>query len=225
MRRMIHALVGIGLLVAGSATQIQAQPFRGIQERLELSQEQIAQMQELHEKQADETRAAQAEMIKARAEIQALMVDPDRDLRALERALKVQADLQVAGQIRALTHRQALMNVLTEEQQAGLRDRAGQQVAGRGARRADAGRSRVGSRFHRSGRAGSRFGRAGRSGSRFGRSRSGVRSRFQGRSRTRQPVGRSFGRRAIPPGPIAEHPMMQRRERIRVQEPPPPPPA
>jgi Spy/CpxP family protein refolding chaperone len=219
MRRAVTTFVGCAVLVAGLASAAQAQPFRGMQGQLDLTEEQQAQIKELQARHNEAARAARAEIIKAEAEIQALMLDPDRDLAALERAMKAKSNLEIEERIRALGALQEYRTVLTEEQLAVLGN-MGREAFGRG--RNTGGRFGVvvggrGSRVvGRSGRAGvhgrsmRNSGRSGRAGVRgrslrvSGRSgRAGVRGRSlrdssrSGRAGVRnQPMGRGRG---IPP--------------------------
>lgn len=142
MRRATLIFAGCALLLAAPLTEARAQSLRGLQGRIDLTDEQKTALEELRTRQREAALEARAEMIKAQAEVRALMVDPDRDLGALERALRKQADLQIANRIRMLKNRKAYRALLTEEQLAKL-DSLRRRAVVRGARRALPGRARA----------------------------------------------------------------------------------
>ena len=199
MRRGIFTLAGAVLLVAATQTVALSQTERGWQDRLNLTDAQKAQLEELQERHRAEAAEARAELIKARAEVQSMMAQQDPDLNALQRAMNRVSELENASRIQTMRNRKACEETLTEEQRATLRS---------GARRLGTflfmrdrmGRSRRPTSGHRG------FSRPGRGGqSLWGRGRGTQRrglsriSPAAGRNMLRQGIQRWRGGRSIPP--------------------------
>jgi len=228
MRRAATTFVGCAVLVVGLAGAIQAQPFRGMQDQLNLTEDQLAQIKELQEKHREAARAASAEIIKAEAEIQALMLDPDRDLTALERAMTARSTLQIEERIRELGAQKEYLGVLTDEQRALLDAREGTRL-GRGVQRPMARQGRGLRGIGRSGRAGIR----GRGLRDVGRgTRVGIRNQPMGRGRNiPPPAGTGIGTGPnrsrmglrIPPDRGDHQPIVERRMETRRGAVVPPP--
>ncbi len=171
MRHTQFMILASALLVAGLQTQVAAQPFAGLKDRLGLTDDQMTRLEQLQQTHQTAAQAAQAEMVKAQAEVQSLMMAPERDMRALETAIRKLNELQTTQQIEALKHQEAYKQVLTAEQREKLtalgeigRAFAGRAVmGGRMGGRAMAGRgwSAMGLRG-RAGMRGRTFGRPGR---------------------------------------------------------------
>lgn len=125
------AMAGALLLVAATGGNAIAQTVetgqtrRVRQTRLELTdaqKEQIAQLQEQHREASAE---AAAERIKARAEVQSLMVQTDTDLNALQRAMNKLSELENAQKIQRMKNLQAYSSLLTDEQKSQIRSGRG----------------------------------------------------------------------------------------------------
>lgn len=121
MRYRLFTLAGAVLLVVTTQNAVYAQVRPNWQSRLDLTDEQKAQIEELTEQHGTAAAEASAEIIKARAEVQSLRIQPDPDLNALLRAMNRLSELENTHQIEAMKHRKALENVLTEEQREKLR--------------------------------------------------------------------------------------------------------
>ena len=80
MRRSMWMMLGSGLLVAALSTGAQAQISARLFEGIELTDEQQARLTEMREQHQQAAETARAEMIKARAELDALMVVSDLDI-------------------------------------------------------------------------------------------------------------------------------------------------
>jgi hypothetical protein len=116
MKRTTLALLAGTLMVAGLQTSVLAQPLTGLKDRLGLSDEQVSRLEKLQTDHQTAAEKARAEMIKAEAEVLSLRVNPDRDLKALEAAIKKVGDLRTAQQITGLRNQEACLQVLTPEQ-------------------------------------------------------------------------------------------------------------
>jgi Spy/CpxP family protein refolding chaperone len=140
MRRNVWMTLGTGVLVTALSVGAHAQVIgRGL-ERLDLTDEQKAQLTELQEQHREAVIEARNELTKARSDLAALMAASDRDIAAIERALKNVSDLEVAGQVRTLRNREEMRSLLTEEQRAQL-DRGRRALAGAALRGRMTGRS------------------------------------------------------------------------------------
>ena len=177
------AVAGALLLVAATGgnaitqTEEASQTRRVRQTMVELTdaqKEQIAQLQEQHREASAE---AAAERIKARAEVQSLMVQTDTDLNALQRAMNKLSELENAQKIQSMKNMQAYMNLLTDEQKSQIR-------SGRG----------DGMSFFMQGRMGEGRAFQGRGNSFQGRSRRGTFTRGRGQQ-GRFTQGRNMGSR------------------------------
>ncbi len=121
------ALAGALLLVAATSgnaiaqTEETSQPGRIRQGRLELTDAQKEQITQLREQHREASAEAAAEIIKARAEVQSLMVQTDTDLDALQRAMNKLSELENARKIQSMKNIQAYMNLLTDEQKSRMR--------------------------------------------------------------------------------------------------------
>ena len=127
MRSRMMAMAGALLLVAATGGNAIAQTVetgqtrRVRQTRLELTdaqKEQIAQLQEQHREASAE---AAAERIKARAEVQSLMVQTDTDLNALQRSMNKLSELENSQKIQQMRHARACQDLLTDEQKSQMR--------------------------------------------------------------------------------------------------------
>lgn len=224
MRRTQFVILASALMVAGFQTQVAAQPFTGLKDRLGLTDEQTTRLEQLQQAHRTAAQEAQAEMIKLRAEVQSLMMAPERDMRALETAIRRLNEFQTTRQIEALKNQEAYKQVLTPEQREKLE-------ALSGTRRALAGRAVMGGRMGGRALAGRGRGMTG------GRGMMGQRGRTPGRTGRMMTAPRwdRRGGRAIPPaagqgaGAAPMSPGQMLRGRIRtpgaqVAPPPPPPP-
>ncbi len=121
------AMAGALLLVAvtgGNATaqtEETSQTRRVRQTRLELTDAQKEQIAELRQQQREASAEAAAEIIMARAEIQSLMIKPDTDLNALQRAMNKLSELENAQKIQRMKNLQAYTSLLTDEQKSQMR--------------------------------------------------------------------------------------------------------
>jgi Spy/CpxP family protein refolding chaperone len=121
MKRTTFALLAGALMVAGLQTSVLAQPLAGLKDRLGLSDEQVTRLERLRTDHQTAAEKARAELIKAEADVLSLRVNPDRDLKALEAAIKKVGDLRTAQQIAALRNQEACLQVLTPEQRQKLK--------------------------------------------------------------------------------------------------------
>lgn len=195
------AMAGALLLVAamgGNAiaqTEETGQTRRVRQTRVELTDVQKEQIKQLRQQQRKASAEAAAERIKARAEVQSLIVQTDTDLNALQRAMNKLSELENAQKIQSMKNLQAYTSLLTDEQKSQIR-------SGRGAGMSLFMQGRMGEGHAFRGRGNSFHGRRGN----FTGGR-GQRGRFtQGRSRSNRSINRGFrrvqpqrGNRAIPP--------------------------
>jgi len=157
-----------GNAIAQTEEVRQARPVRqtGV-ELTDAQNEQIAQLQKQHREASAE---AAAEINKAKAEVQSLMVLTDTDLNALQRAMNTLSELENAQKIQGMRHAQAFQDILTDEQKSQMR-------AGRGGAMSFFMQSRMGRQGHMV-----RQGHMGRSRSMQNRNQA---SNIQGRSMTR----------------------------------------
>ena len=121
MKRTTFALLAGALLVAGLQTAVQAQALTRLKDQLGLTDEQVSRLEKLRADHQTAAQKARAEMIKAEAELRSLKVSPDRDMRAMEAAIKKIGDLRTAQQIANLRNREACLQVLTPEQREKLK--------------------------------------------------------------------------------------------------------
>ncbi|MFO7767916.1 MAG: Spy/CpxP family protein refolding chaperone [bacterium] len=119
MRKNVLILTAAAL-VLGMALPAQAQMAERWQEVLDLSEQQVTQLRELHQQHQETRAAARAELIKARAGLRALQAAPERDVAALEQAIRKVSELRTEQQVRALKQREESLKVLTEEQRTKL---------------------------------------------------------------------------------------------------------
>ncbi len=159
-------LAGTLQTAAPAQTGVQVQARRPA--RFELTEEQRTQLAELRAQQREAADEARAELIRVRAEVQALQVERDVDLRALEQAMNRLSQLENALIIKGIQNARELAGVLTAEQRQQFGARSvmgtGSGVIGPAAGRMS-GRSyaRAGNRMMRPGRAaGNRPGALGR---------------------------------------------------------------
>ena len=121
------ALAGALLLVTamgGNAiaqTEETSQTRRVRQTGVELTDAQTEQLAQLREQHREASAEAAAEIIKARAELQSLMVQTDTDLNALQRAMNELSELENAQKIQSMKNTQVCMNLLTDEQKSQMR--------------------------------------------------------------------------------------------------------
>ena len=143
MRRSMWMMLGSGLLVAALSTGAQAQISARLFEGIELTDEQQARLTEMREQHQQAAETARAEMIKARAELDALMVVSDLDIAAIERAMRKVSDLQVADRVRALRNQEQRLSIFTEEQRARIDALRGRAASRGGMGRAAGGRTGI----------------------------------------------------------------------------------
>jgi len=143
MRKIVLTLTA-AVLTTAFALPAQAQLAQRWEGVLDLSEEQVARLQGLYQQHQQELASGRAELIKARAELRALRVAPERDISALEQAIKRVSELRTGMQVQALKNREESLEVLTEEQ----RDRL-QTMRAVGQARALGGRAGLGVRSQR----------------------------------------------------------------------------
>lgn len=196
MRRILITLIGAVLILAGSALGAAAQEAGGAQaaqDPLKLTPEQTTKIEQIRKQHQAAMAKQQGDLIKARAEVAALRIQPEPDLRALQRAMDAESQLQNALQIQQMKNRKELEAVLTPEQLAARQGRGMRAMAG--ARMGAAGRAGMGVRI--------RQGRSGMRGAR-GAVRTAVRPGMRGMTGGRQGAVR---RRAVgtpPPRGMSE---------------------
>ena len=153
MRKIVLTLTAAALVLA-VALPAQAQMAERWKDTLELTEQQTTQLQELHKQHQEEMAAGRAELIKAQAELRALQVVPERDIAAMEKAIREVARLRTEQQVAALKNREESLQVLTEAQRTKLetlrRARQGRAMDGR-AGRGMSGRGMSGRGTHRPG--------------------------------------------------------------------------
>lgn len=115
MRKIVLTLTAAVLMTA-FALPAQAQLAQRWEGVLDLSEEQVTQLQELYQQHQQELASERAELIKAQAELRALRLAPERDISALEQAIKKVSDLRTGLQVQALKNREESLTVLTEDQ-------------------------------------------------------------------------------------------------------------
>jgi Spy/CpxP family protein refolding chaperone len=96
-------------------------PQRQVMTRqIELTDAQREEMKAITERHREAAAESRAALIQARADLDALRVGTDPDLRELERAMNALSQLENAAKIQALRNRTEMMGVLTDEQKAQL---------------------------------------------------------------------------------------------------------
>jgi len=119
MRRITGLMAGAAVLMvvmqAGISAQ-QTQQVQSWQQRLDLTDEQKAEINQISERHREAALEAQSALIQARADLNKLMLETDPDLRDMERVMNALSQLENAQKIQSIRNRAEIMEVLPEDQ-------------------------------------------------------------------------------------------------------------